>query len=76
VNAPGGAPITRKDIADQHAREIAEMLETGRWGKLKNRRQARNRTFRDVTDERKKQERKRSLGETMINTACRLVGMG
>ncbi len=50
LTAPGGAPITRKDVADQHAREIAEMLETGKW-KLQNRRQARHRTFREVTDE-------------------------
>jgi integrase len=48
LTAPGGAPITRKDIADEHAREISEMLEVGQWGKLENRRQARNRTFREV----------------------------
>ena len=36
LTALGGASITRKDVADQHAREIAEMLETGKW-KLQNR---------------------------------------
>jgi integrase len=51
LTAAGGVPITRKDVADEHARDIAEMLQTGQWGKLRNRREARVSTFREVTDE-------------------------
>ena len=35
VTGAGGVPVTRKDVAEKHAREMAELLETGQFSKLK-----------------------------------------
>ena len=51
LTAPGGAPIKNQRNAEKHAREIAELLETGQWSKVKNRTEARDRTFSDLVDE-------------------------
>jgi len=51
LTGEGGGPITRKDVADRLAREIAELIETGQYTKLQNRRQARHRTFSEVVDD-------------------------
>ena len=51
VLGTGGVPVTRKDVAEKHAREIAELLENGQYSKLKNRTEARHKTFADLVDE-------------------------
>ena len=47
----GGVPVTRKAVAEKHAREIAELLETGQYSKLKNRTEARHKSFADLVEE-------------------------
>ena len=51
VVGAGGVPVTRKDVAEKHAREIAELLENGQYSKLQNRTEARHKMFADLIDE-------------------------
>ena len=47
----GGVPVTRQDVAEKHAREMAELLETGQYSKLRNRTDARSKSFADLVEE-------------------------
>ena len=51
LTAPGGAPITSQRNAERQAKEIAELLEDGQWSKVKNRTEARDRTFAGLVAE-------------------------
>ena len=51
VVGAGGVPVTRKDVAERHAREIAELLESGQYSKLRNRTAARSKSFADLVEE-------------------------
>ena len=51
LTAPGGAPITSQRNAEKQAKEIAELLETGQWSKVKNRAESRVRDFAGLVDE-------------------------
>ena len=43
--------VTRRDLAEKEAGEINDLLEAGQWSKIRNRAEARHRTFSEVTTE-------------------------
>ena len=54
LTGPGGVPITKLTGpagAEKHARELAELLEAGKWSKVRNRTEARAHTFADLVAE-------------------------
>jgi len=51
VEGTGSVPVTRQDVAEKKAYDIAILLETGQYSKLRNRMEAKNQTFADLVEE-------------------------